>query len=159
MTMIRPIEVSDNPRMAHVIRAVMTEFGAVGDGFSIGDPEVDGMFEAYVGEGHCFNVVVRDGQIFGGAGVAPLAGGEVGVCELRKMYVMLEGRGSGAGRDLMKQCLKQARELGFERCYLETLDSMGGARKLYRGFGFRDLPGPLGATGHGSCDKWMILEL
>lgn len=157
--LIRPIEVADNPGMAHVIREVMTEFGAVGDGFSIGDPEVAGMFEAYGGEGHCFNVVVRAGRVLGGAGVAPLEGGEAGVCELRKMYVSSEARGLGVGRDLMKVCLLQASELGFERCYLETLDSMQGARKLYQGFGFQDLPGPLGDTGHGGCDKWMLLEL
>ncbi len=157
--MIRPIEAADNPGMASVIREVMTEFGAVGEGFSIVDPEVDGMFEAYGGEGHCFNVVVRKGRVLGGAGVAPLQGGEAGVCELRKMYVAGEARGLGAGRDLMKLCLQQASELGFERCYLETLDSMGRARKLYQGFGFQDIPGPLGDTGHGGCDKWMMLEL
>ncbi len=44
---IRPIRPEDNPAVAQIIRQVMTEFGAVGCGFSIEDDEVDSMFEAY----------------------------------------------------------------------------------------------------------------
>ena len=39
--------------MARIIRDVMTEFGAVGDGYSIMDSEVNSMFEAYSAEGTC----------------------------------------------------------------------------------------------------------
>jgi putative acetyltransferase len=44
---LRPIAVADNPAVAQIIRTVMTEFGAVGKGYSIEDPEVDAMYEAY----------------------------------------------------------------------------------------------------------------
>ncbi|MBL4771248.1 MAG: GNAT family N-acetyltransferase [Planctomycetes bacterium] len=156
---IRPIAATDNAGMAQVIRDVMTEFGAIGAGFSIGDPEVDGMFEAYSGQGHCFNVVVEGDRVLAGAGIAPLAGGEKGVCELRKMYALSLCRGLGVGHDLLTLCVGQAKQLGFEKCYLETLDSMASARRLYQSFGFEDLAGPMGDTGHGGCDRWMILNL
>ncbi|MDF1836565.1 MAG: GNAT family N-acetyltransferase [Planctomycetota bacterium] len=156
---IRPIRKDDNVSMARVIREVMTEFGAVGSGFSIEDPEVDDMHGAYSDSGHCFNVLVDTDGVVGGAGVAPLEGGPHGICELRKMYVLPQGRGIGAGRELLQLCVDQARALGFEACYLETLDSMEGARRLYQAFGFQDLPGPMGDTGHGGCDRWMLLSL
>jgi len=44
---IRPIRAPDNGAMARVIRDVMTEHGAVGSGYSIGDPEVSDMYGSY----------------------------------------------------------------------------------------------------------------
>ena len=43
---IRPIAPTDDAAMAAIIRAVMPEFGASGDGFAINDPEVDWMSRA-----------------------------------------------------------------------------------------------------------------
>jgi putative acetyltransferase len=43
--------------------------------------------------------------------------------------------------------------------YLETLKSMEAARRLYRRFGFEALDGPMGATGHSSCNYWMSRKL
>ena len=44
---IRPIEPRDEAAVATIIRKVMPEFGAVGEGFAINDPEVDWMHRAY----------------------------------------------------------------------------------------------------------------
>lgn len=44
---IRTISATDNSGMATVIRQVMTEFGAVGKGYSINDPEVDCLYETF----------------------------------------------------------------------------------------------------------------
>ena len=60
--------------MAAIIRAVMPEFGAVGDGFAINDPEVDWMHRAYSAPRCAYFVLERDGVVIGGGGVAPLAG-------------------------------------------------------------------------------------
>ncbi len=59
----------------------------------------------------------------------------------------------------MQRCLDGARSDGFRWCYLETLGNMHAARRLYRQFGFREIDAPLGATGHGGCDRWMVLAL
>ena len=74
---IRPIESRDDAAMAQVIRTVMPEFGAIGDGFAINDPEVDWMQRAYAVPRSAYFVVELDGKVVGGGGVAPLVGGEV----------------------------------------------------------------------------------
>jgi putative acetyltransferase len=156
---IRPIKQADDPRMAQIIRTVMPEFGAVGDGFAINDPEVDWLSRAYSEPRCAYFVVEVEGQVMGGGGVAPLVSGEDGVCELRKMYFLPALRGMGAGAALMQLCLQAAREHGFQRCYLETLCGMDAAMKLYERSGFRKIPGPMGATGHGGCDSFYLLDL
>ncbi len=156
---IRPIRPADNPAMARIIRQVMTEYGAVGDGYSILDPEVDAMYEAYAAPDHAFFVVEREGKVVGGAGIAPLRDSGEGVCELRKMYLLPEGRGQGWGRQLLGHCLAAARERGFRTCYLETVHRMGEAQKLYLAAGFKPLAGPMGNTGHNACDAWYAMEL
>lgn len=156
---IRPIRPADDAAMAAIIRAVMPEFGATGSGFAISDPEVDWMSRAYAQPRHAYFVLERQGQVLGGAGVAPLAGGDAGTCELRKMYFLPEARGLGAGAAMMRRCLDAARDLGFARCYLETLTGMDAAMRLYERSGFKRICGPQGATGHGGCDVFYSLDL
>ena len=149
---IRPIEAKDDAAMAGIIRAVMPEFGACGDGFAINDPEVDWMSRAYSEPRHAYFVVERDGEVIGGGGMAPLAGGDPSVCELRKMYFLPEARGLGAGAAMMTVCLDAARTAGFRECYLETLTGMDAAMRLYERSGFKRIDASMGATGHGGCD-------
>lgn len=154
----RPIEARDDAAVATIIRRVMPEFGAGGEGFAIHDAEVSHMAAAYQAPGHAYFVVELRGEVRGGGGVAPLHGVE-GVCELRKMYFLPDLRGIGAGARLMRRCLAAARELGYRQVYLETLAGMAQARKLYEAFGFRPLPTPLGNTGHHGCNSWYLLDL
>jgi putative acetyltransferase len=156
---IRPIEPSDDVVMAHVIRTVMPEFGAGGEGFAIHDAEVDGMHAAYRGPGSTYFVVERDGKVMGGAGIGALEGGDGSVCELRKMYFLPALRGCGAGRALMQRCLQFAREAGYRQCYIETLTGMDGAKALYLKTGFRPIPEAMGSTGHFACDRFYLLDL
>lgn len=156
---IRPICPADNAAMARIIRQVMTEYGAVGEGYSINDPEVDRMYEQYCGADHAFFVIESAGSVVGGAGVAPLRRGGDGVCELRKMYLLPGARGKGLGRQLLQKCLEAARQRGFRTCYLETINRMDRAQRLYLSAGFTPLDGPMGSTGHNACDAWYALEL
>ncbi len=156
---IRPITPADDAVMATIIRTVMPEFGATGDGFAINDPEVDWMSRAYSEPRHAYFVFERGGRVLGGAGIAPLAGGDAGTCELRKMYFLPEARGTGAGARMMARCLDAAREAGFARCYLETLCGMDAAMRLYERSGFHRIDGPMGATGHGGCNTFYLRDL
>lgn len=149
----------DNAALARIIREVMTEHGAVGEGFSILDAEVDRMAETYAGAGHRYYVVEKNGAVVGGGGVGPLAGASSEVCELKKMYFLPEARGSGAGFEILRRCLGAARELGYKTCYLETLGSMTRARELYERAGFKKILSPMGATGHHGCDAWYAMGL
>ena len=156
---IRPIQPSDDAAMAEVIRTVMPEFGAIGDGFAINDPEVNWLSKAYSAERCAYFVVAIDGKVMGGGGVAPLTGGSQDVCELRKMYFLSALRGLGAGTALMQQCLDAARQLHFRQCYLETLIGMNAAMRLYERSGFQRIPGAMGATGHGGCNTFYLMDL
>jgi putative acetyltransferase len=160
MLAFRPIHPDDDAAMAAIIRRVMPEFGAGGPGFAINDAEVDRMCKAYSVPGAAYFVVVDgSGKLVGGGGVAALAGGEPGVCELKKMYFLPEARGQGMGEALVRHCLEAARNLGYRTCYLETLTGMDQAIRLYKKLGFQALCSPLGSTGHGGCDHWFAREL
>ena len=145
--------------MAGVIRTVMPEFGASGPGFALSDPEVDQLTLAYSTARAAYFVLERAGRVVGGGGIAPLAGGDPDICELRKMYVLAEARGLGQGRRLLLHCLAAARQFGYRRCYLETLTGMDAAQHLYAETGFVKLCTPLGATGHFACDRYYALDL
>lgn len=158
---IRPVAPEDEPQLAALIRAVMTEFGACGPGFSIMDPEVDHMHRAYQTLGHAYFVLADDqSKIWAGAGIAPLTGSDdPTLCELRKMYALPQARGAGYGRQLLDRCLEAARASGYTRCYLETLETMASAAALYQRAGFKALDAPLGQTGHSGCDRYYLLTL
>lgn len=155
---LRRLQHTDNPAIASIIRSVMPEFGADGPGFAIHDSEVDDMATAYSAPGCTYFVVALAGRVCGGAGIAPLDANP-GVCELRKMYFLPELRGLGAGTALMQQCLTAARDLGYQRCYIETLAGMDAAQHLYEKHGFSRLQAPLGNTGHFACNRFYLREL
>ena len=157
--LIRPIEPHDDAAVAAIIRTVMPEFGAGGEGFAIHDAEVGGMCAAYTKPRSAYFVLERHGTVIGGGGIAPLEHGEQDVCELRKMYFLPQARGLGAGHAMIARCLEVARDLGFKRCYLETLTGMDAAHALYRKHGFTPLCAPMGSTGHHGCDRWFIRDL
>ena len=156
MLTLRPITPADNPAVARIVRTVMPEFGCVGEGFSINDPELKDMYTAYHWPRSAFYVLEEAGTPVGVGGYAPLTGGDGTVCELRKMYLLPEARGKGGGTLIMEACLAGAREAGFAAMYLETVTAMTTAAQVYRKYGFEPIAGPMGATGHGGCDRFML---
>jgi len=156
---IREIQQSDDPAIAKVIRDVLIEHDVPRTGTAFADPELDHMFETYNRPGSVYFVVELDGAIVGGAGVAPLANQNENICELQKMYFLPEARGLGIGNTMMEKCLIEAKKLGYEKCYLETMEYMKPARGLYVKSGFRYLDGPMGDTGHYQCPVWMLRDL
>ena len=156
---LRPIEPRDDATIAKIIRTVMPEFGADGPGFAIHDPEVDTMSAAYSRPRSAYFVIEADGAVQGGAGIAPLEGGDDDICELRKMYFLPTLRGRGAGQAAIDRCLEAARTFGFKRCYIETLTGMDAAQKLYLANGFERIAFAMGGTGHHGCDRYYIRPL
>ncbi|SFR44961.1 putative acetyltransferase [Robiginitalea myxolifaciens] len=152
---IRPITRSDNTAIAGIIRSVMREWGAPEEGSALSDPELDRMFETYEPVGSMYWVVADGTQVLGGAGIAPLAGGPQGTCELQKMYFRPELRGKGMGATLIGKAMEEARKLGYRQCYIETMPYMDKAMRLYERFGFEKRSEPLGNTGHTACQVWL----
>lgn len=56
--------------------------------------------------------------------------------ELKRMYVRSVHRGHGIGVELLRRSLKLAKELGYKRIRLDTLENMVKAQELYNSFGF-----------------------
>lgn len=156
---VRSIKPTDSPLVANIIRTVMPEFGASGPGFAIHDTEVDDIYKAYSRPRTAYFVCEHDGKVLGGGGVAPLEGGAENICELKKMYFLPASRGMGLGQKVLTKCLEAAKNIGFEYCYLETFNTMKVAMKLYEKNGFKKIPGPLGNTGHFSCDTFYQIKL
>lgn len=157
--LIRAIEKEDNQAVASLIRSVFDELEIPKVGTAYEDPYLDLMFEEYRKAKSAYFVVENEGEIVGCAGIAPLENGDPEICELQKMYFFPKTRGLGIGAKMMEKCLEQARDFGFEKCYIETMPFMHAAQKLYKKSGFEYLDAPLGSTGHCSCPVWMLKVL
>jgi GNAT superfamily N-acetyltransferase len=81
------------------------------------------------------------------AWVAELGGNRVGcvfcirrdeaTAQLRILLVTPEGRGHHLGRRLVDECVRFAREAGYQRMVLWTNDPLAAARHIYQQVGFR----------------------
>lgn len=156
---IRPIQESDNPVIAKIIRDTLAEFGANHPGTVYYDPSTDHLYELFQTPRATYNIALLDGEIVGGGGIYPTEGLAPDTCELVKMYLVPSGRGKGIGKMLIERCIDQAREMGYKNIYLETMNELRQALKIYEWMGFEYLSAPLGQSGHFGCPLWMLKKL
>ncbi len=158
---IRDVQEKDNKDLIDLVHQTLAEFGAEkGDGFAMDDDELLDMHASYQLPGMHYFVIEKQGKIYGGAGVAPLDGdNENSYCELRKMYFSPALRGDGLGRVMIDKCIEKAKELGYKGMYLETINAMKIAQKLYLSRGFEYLEQRMGNTGHHACGVFMLKQL
>ena len=63
------------------------------------------------------------------------------LCEMKRLYVRPEARGSGVGLALAEAIIAAGREIGYSAMRLDTVaGKMDSAIKMYRGLGFREIP-------------------
>ena len=153
---IRLIEEKDNKIIESIIRECLIEFGGNREGLAWADPDLGRFSEIYNKEGYRYWVVEDEkGKVVGGVGIGRLTDD---VCELQKMYLLKETRGTGVAHKLMENALDYAK-LYYKKCYIETLSNMIAANKFYKKYGFISLDKPYVQTAHYACDVWYIKEL
>lgn len=157
--LIRRIEPSDNPTIAAIIRQTLKEFGANHPGTVYYDKTTDHLYELFQQERSVYNIALLNGKIVGGGGIYPTEGLPADTCELVKMYLLPEARGTGLGSKMISLCLEQAKQYGFSNVYLETMNELKAALKVYERMGFAYLDGPMGNSGHFGCPLWMLRSL
>ena len=157
---LRAILPKDNAALRDIIQSVILEYGAPKIGTAYSDAATQAMYQHYQQPRRAYYVVEDgNGTIQGGAGIGPLDHGMGDYCELQKMYFTKEARGRGVGSLLMKKCLDVATGFKYAHIYLETMDNMYEAQKLYKKVGFELIDAPLGDTGHYSCPVQMTKNL
>ncbi len=156
---IRAIAPEDNQAMAQVIRTALAEFGANKPGTVFFDPTTDALYELFRTPGSVYYVALDANQVIGGCGIFPTENLPAGTCELVKLYVNQSARGKGLGKLLLEKPMHWTKNNGYTQVYLESMPELSKAVSIYEKLGFKNLPGPLGNSGHDGCDIWMIKTL
>lgn len=132
---LRPAHLPDD---LPAIRALFTEY-LDSLGLDLSFQNVDGELAAlpglYAPPLGALLIVGRDGQPIGIGAMRPLPDG---TAEMKRMYLRLAARSTGAGRALAAALIAAARDAGYARMRLDTQRDFTAAVALYRSLGFRE---------------------
>lgn len=156
---IEVIQPEDNQAIYQLIRKILESYGLDQSGTAYTDPYLNQLYEFYQEEAAAEYWVLKKGEeIIGGVGIGSFGDYE-NIAELQKYYVKKEYQGYGYGTLLMNRALKFARNRGYEKVYIETMDVLDKANQIYKHFGFKSMDKALSGSEHGRMNRWFILEL
>lgn len=88
-------------------------------------------------EGYVLLLIAKKGDA--PIGAVALKEHSADVCEMKRLYVLPEGQGTGAGRLLCEELLKHAKALGYKTMLLDSLKRLEAAVALYGKLGFTEI--------------------
>jgi putative acetyltransferase len=101
------------------------------------DQELAGLPGDYVPPEGRLLLIEYEGQL---AGCVALHKLDTGVCEMKRLYLRPAFRGKGLGRALAERIILEARQIGYQRMRLDTVEPvMKDAVAMYRKLGFREV--------------------
>lgn len=133
------VEIAETPAEYEIGRFIFAEYAAfLGvdlefQGFSEEMEALQSMYGPPTGS----LLLARKGDLYIGAvGLREL---EPGIAEMKRLFVLPEHQGSGAGVALMEVFMARAAQLGYRLVRLDSLRSLDKALALYRKFGFIEI--------------------
>jgi putative acetyltransferase len=110
MTRLRKIAPEDNPQIASIIRSCLEEFNANKCGTVYFDETTDHLYELFQTPKSIYFIAEVDGKLVGGGGIFPSKGLPSDTCELVKMYLLPEARGTGLGASIINKSIEFAQQ-------------------------------------------------
>jgi ribosomal protein S18 acetylase RimI-like enzyme len=110
-------------------------------GFDLCFQDFDGELAALPGKyaepDGCLLVVKRGNETCGCVALRKL---EDQICEMKRLYVKPGFRKHGLGKELVERIINEAKQRGYKFMRLDTLATMQSAIKLYKAYGFYEIP-------------------
>ena len=132
---------ADSPDQIAQARELFLEY-AQSLGFSLCfqsfDKELAGLPGDYAPPAGRLLLAEFEGQLAGCVALHPL---EDAICEMKRLYLRPQFRGRKLGRTLADRIIAEARQIGYQRIRLDTVEPvMKDAVAMYRKIGFREIP-------------------
>ncbi len=129
---IRDYDPRDRDAVIALVSRVLGEFGFESNVAGV-ERDLREAHERYAGDRAGFWVLDDEGEVVGTVAIRPK---DERTCEIKRLYLRPDARGSGLGQRLYEHAESFARRAGYERIWLDSSRRFTRARKLYERNGF-----------------------
>lgn len=156
---IQAIKPEDNLAIYKIVQTSLESYGLDHPGTAYTDPYLNQLYEFYQKEPRGeYWVLKRNETVVGGIGIAPF-GDYKKIAEVQKYYIQKEYQGFGYGRLLFEQAVHFSKIKDYKKLYIETMDTLSKANKIYEHYGFKLLHQALDGSEHDLMDRHFMLDL